>query len=82
VMTGPGARDPRQAPLLEETLRRLVVVRGEEAMPVRDPLPLKLPREVTDGVDEAGDDPDGTGTASTSGRPEMPVPGARIAELR
>jgi hypothetical protein len=83
VMTGPGARDPRQAPLLEETLRRLVVVRGDDAMPVRDPLPLRLPKEVTDQVPGAGDeDPDGTGTASNSGRPEMPLPGARIAEVR
>ncbi|MBL7493110.1 DUF3710 domain-containing protein [Frankia sp. AgB1.9] len=84
VMTGPGAMDPREAPLLEETLRRLVVVRGDEAMPVRDPLPLKLPKEVTDHVEggEGDDDPRGTGTDSTSGRPQMPVPGARIAELR
>jgi len=82
VMTGPGAMDPRQAPLLEETLRRLVVVRGDEAMPVRDPLPMKLPKEVTDHVEQEDGDGPGTGTDSTSGRPQMPVPGARIAELR
>jgi len=82
VMTGPGAMDPREAPLLEETLRRLVVVRGEEAMPVRDPLPMKLPKEVTDHVQQEDGDGPGTGTDSTSGRPAMPFPGARIAELR
>jgi len=79
VMTGPGALDPARAPLLEETLRRLVVVRGDEAMPVRDPLPLKLPKEVADHVQGP---PGDEGTDSTSGRPQMPAPGARIAELR
>ncbi|MBL7495169.1 DUF3710 domain-containing protein [Frankia sp. CNm7] len=84
VLTGPGALDPTRAPLLVETLRRLVVVRGDDAMPVRDPLPLKLPKEVTDNVpgSAGGDAPAGTGTSATSGRPQMPTPGARIAELR
>ncbi|ONH30444.1 DUF3710 domain-containing protein [Pseudofrankia asymbiotica] len=82
VMTGPGALDPSRAPLLEETLRQLVVVRGDDAMPVRDPLPLKLPKEVSDHVEGLDEDGDGTGTEATSGRPQMPTPGARIAELR
>ena len=81
VMTGPGALDPTQAPLLEETLRRLVVVRGDDAMPVREPLPLKLPKEVADHVEGLRGE-DGTGAEASSGRPEMPAPGARIAELR
>ncbi|OHV40690.1 MULTISPECIES: DUF3710 domain-containing protein [Pseudofrankia] len=82
VMTGPGALDPSEAPLLEETLRRLVVVRGDDAMPVRDPLPLKLPKEVADHVGGLDENGAGTGTDATSGRPQMPAPGARIAELR
>jgi hypothetical protein len=83
VMTGPGAIDPSQAPLLTETLRRLVIVRGDGAMPVRDPLPMKLPKEITEQMQAAAaTEPDGTGTESNSGRPQMPVPGARIAELR
>lgn len=82
VLTGPGAEDPAAAPLLDLTLRLLVVVRGHEAMPVRDPLPLRLPKEVTDNVVDAGDDDGpGTGTDARSGRPAAPVPGVRVAEI-
>jgi hypothetical protein len=81
VMTGPGALDPAQAPLLDETLRRLVIVRGDEAMPVRDPLPMHLPKELLEHM-QAVAPPDGTGTAADAGRPQMPTPGVRIAELR
>ncbi|MFI5907415.1 DUF3710 domain-containing protein [Dactylosporangium sp. NPDC051541] len=52
VFQGPAAIDPEAAPPLLECLRNLVVDRGNEAMPVREPLPLHLPKEVTDG--EAG----------------------------
>ncbi|MCM3884223.1 DUF3710 domain-containing protein [Frankia sp. R82] len=78
VVTGAAGSDPGAAPLLEETLRRVVVARGDEAMPVRDPLPLTLPREVADH-------PDGPGAATasaTSGRPGLPTPGVRTAEIR
>ncbi|MCL9758074.1 DUF3710 domain-containing protein [Frankia sp. AiPa1] len=77
VVTGAAGSDAGAAPLLEETLRRLVVARGDDAMPVRDPLPLTLPREVADHPDG----PDAS-TSATSGRPEMPVPGVRTAEIR
>ncbi|WP_131769956.1 DUF3710 domain-containing protein [Candidatus Protofrankia californiensis] len=87
VFTGYAALDPAAAPLLAEALRRLVVVRGDHAMPLRDPLPLKLPREVTDphGSDDQADpfDPDPRdatpGVAVTAAR--MPAPGVRIAEV-
>ncbi|MBX6388849.1 MAG: DUF3710 domain-containing protein [Frankia sp.] len=86
VLTGPGALDPAQAPLLDKVLRLLVVVRGEEAMPVRDPLPLRLPKEVAESAQAAAAaraaGRAGPGTDSRSGRPGMPVPGARIAEVR
>jgi hypothetical protein len=77
VVTGPAGQEPGAGPLLDETLRRLVVVRGDSAMPVRDPLPLRLPKEVVDH-------PDGPGAQDTtqSGRPEMPAPGVRISETR
>jgi hypothetical protein len=75
VFTGPAAQNPAAAPRLDETLRRLVVVRGEDAMPVRDPLPLRLPREVTEHAD-------GAPAAVESTRPAMPVPGVRISETR
>ncbi|WP_261568590.1 DUF3710 domain-containing protein [Frankia gtarii] len=78
VVTGVAGGEPGAAPLLDETLRQLVVARGEGAMPVRDPLPLTLPREVA----EHPEGPGGSATAATSGRPQLPVPGVRTAELR
>jgi len=48
VYQGPAAVDPTQSKELAECLRGLVVDRGTEAMPVREPLALRLPREITD----------------------------------
>jgi hypothetical protein len=48
VYQGPAAVDPAVAPALVECLENLVVVRGNEAMPVRDPLPLQLPKELAE----------------------------------
>jgi hypothetical protein len=69
LITGPAATDDALAAPLEAALRDVVVVRGTDPMAVRDPLPLRLPRQVTDqqaaeagdGGDEAidGDDVDG-----------------------
>lgn len=42
---GPAAVNPTQAAALTECLRGLVVNRGDEARPVREPLPLRLPPE-------------------------------------
>jgi hypothetical protein len=47
LITGPGATDPSLAEPLLAALKDVVVVRGGEAMAVRDPLPLRLPKEVT-----------------------------------
>jgi Protein of unknown function (DUF3710) len=63
VYQGPVAADPSLAGPLAECLSGLVVDRGLEAMPVREPLPLRLPREVTepaDGGGSADDDTDDT----------------------
>ncbi|HEY0358644.1 MAG TPA: DUF3710 domain-containing protein [Mycobacteriales bacterium] len=46
VFTGAAGVDEAAAGLLTDALRGVVVVRGGEPMPVRDPLPLRLPREV------------------------------------
>ena len=46
LITGPGATDPAAAEGLLGALKDCVVVRGGEAMAVRDPLPLRLPKEV------------------------------------
>jgi hypothetical protein len=48
VYQGPAAVDPSVAPALVECLENLVVVRGNEAMPVRDPLPLQLPKDLAE----------------------------------
>jgi hypothetical protein len=45
LLSGPAAVDRETAGRLEFALRGTVVVRGSEAMPIRDPLPLRLPPE-------------------------------------
>ncbi|MFI7078207.1 DUF3710 domain-containing protein [Micromonospora sp. NPDC049903] len=53
VYQGAAATDPDAAGPLADCLNGLVVDRGQEAKPVREPLPLRLPREAADQV-EAG----------------------------
>jgi hypothetical protein len=48
VFQGPAALDPEAAGPLAECLHGLVVDRGKEAMPVREALPLRLPKEVAE----------------------------------
>ncbi|RLK22805.1 uncharacterized protein DUF3710 [Micromonospora sp. M71_S20] len=48
VYQGEVATNPAAAGPLAECLDGLVVDRGQEAKPVREPLPLRLPREVAD----------------------------------
>jgi len=48
TFTGAAAADPAAGPMLAESVRQTVVVRGNDPMPVRDPLPLRLPREVVE----------------------------------
>jgi hypothetical protein len=56
LITGPGATDPAVAEPLLGALKDCVVVRGTEAMAVRDPLPLRLPKEVTAAATAAADE--------------------------
>lgn len=53
LFTGPAATDAAAAALLEESVRALVVARGGDAMPVRDPLPLHLPEAAMQAAQEA-----------------------------
>ncbi|MGK5522202.1 DUF3710 domain-containing protein [Micromonospora sp. URMC 107] len=53
VYQGEVATNPAAAGPLAECLDGLVVDRGQEAKPVREPLPLRLPREVADQAVEA-----------------------------
>ncbi|MEO3777311.1 DUF3710 domain-containing protein [Micromonospora sp. B11E3] len=48
VYQGEAAADPTAAGPLAQVLDGLVVDRGQEAKPVREPLPLRLPREVAE----------------------------------
>ena len=41
-----GPADPGQAEAFEEVLRNVIVVRGNEPLPVREPVPLTLPKDV------------------------------------
>lgn len=52
LFTGSAASDPAKASVLEDAVRNIVVVRGTSPMPVRDPLPLVLPKEVTEQAAE------------------------------
>ena len=47
---GPVALDPAQSPVLVDCLEGLVVARDPEPRPVREPLPLRLPKEMAEQV--------------------------------
>jgi hypothetical protein len=51
VYNGPAARDPAAAGPLAECLRGVVVARGDEARPVKEPLPLRLSTELADQLE-------------------------------
>lgn len=61
VYQGPAAADPASAGPLAECLRGVVVDRGTEARPVREPLPLKLSDAMAEQVQGAAD---GSGPAA------------------
>ncbi|MEJ3743562.1 DUF3710 domain-containing protein [Actinomycetes bacterium KLBMP 9797] len=65
VYQGPAAVDPERAGPLIDCMHGLVVDRGHEAKPVREPLPLRLPRDVTDQAraSQAAQEADGDGAA-------------------
>lgn len=74
LLSGPAAVDRAAAARLELVLTGTIVVRGTDAMPIRDPLPLKLPPEAAAAVEEAGEQ--GTPTL------EQLDPGPTITETR
>lgn len=82
LVTGPAATDSAQAQELEAAFRAVVVQRGAEAMAVRSPLPLHLPRQVTE---QALDPIDSERPDSDSAEPpslELPERGPEITERR
>jgi hypothetical protein len=51
LLSGPAALDPEAAEPLLSVLAGTIVVRGTDAMPIRDPLPLKLPKEAVEAAE-------------------------------
>jgi hypothetical protein len=81
VYQGKAAVDPSVAGPLAVCLHGLVVDRGNQAMPVRDPLPLRLPREVAERAEAdrqaTGDTaPVGDAQVDGGGRPGPGVNGS------
>jgi hypothetical protein len=80
VYQGPAAVDPSVAEPLVRSLHGVVVNRGQEAMPVRDPLPLRLPKEIAEhATRESADASDGqpANGAAPGGRAGPPRPTPR-----
>ena len=48
MLTGSPATEASKARPFEETFRNIVVVRGTDPLPVRDPVPLQLPKEAAE----------------------------------
>ena len=72
MLTGPAATDAALAEELEQALRQVVVVRGSDPMAVRDPLPLKLPKDVQEAAEKG----------AAPAVPQAPERGPEIAETR
>jgi Protein of unknown function (DUF3710) len=69
LFQGPAATDAEAAAPLFACLDGLVVERGREAMPVREPLPLRLPRDIAEQAARA------EGAAGPGAAPTAPAPG-------
>ncbi|MDP9435500.1 MAG: DUF3710 domain-containing protein [Actinomycetota bacterium] len=81
LFSGAAAVQPEAAAPLEDALRQVVVVRGTDPMAVRDPLPLRLPREVAEqaAAEQAAAEQE---AAEQSRAPQMPERGPEITETR
>ena len=76
MLAGAPATEDAQAKPFLDTFRGVVVVRGSEPLPVRDPVPLQLPKEAAEQVAAAAEQAARAG----SGRPGSGV--GRAAGLR
>lgn len=66
LITGPAATDDGAAEAFEQVLRQIVVVRGNEPMPVREQIPLRLPADPRGSQPAEGGATDGDGADSPS----------------
>jgi hypothetical protein len=74
LVTGPAAHDDAAFAPLVEAFRQVAVDRGDEAMVVREPLPLRLPADAVQAAEEA---------AAEQGQAlSMPERGPEITEIR
>jgi hypothetical protein len=53
MMLGPAATEPARAKIFEDAFRNTVVVRGREPLPVREPVPLQLPKDAAAQLEQA-----------------------------
>jgi hypothetical protein len=79
LLTGHAAVDAAAAAPLLDALKQVVVVRGGEAMAVRDPLPLRLPKEVAEQAEQASLEEE-----QQRERPDLSLParGPEITEIQ
>lgn len=83
LITGAGAQDPARATELEAAFRDVVVVRGADPMVVRDPLVLRLPKDVADQAAQAAATQNAAPAARQAGAPVPPPErGPEITEVR
>ena len=75
VFLGKASRDSAAAEALQKAIRGMVVVRGIEAMPVGNALPLRVPREETGAAPEQAPTPERTTI-------KLPERGPEITETR
>ena len=75
VFLGKASRDSGAAEALEKTIRGMVVVRGNDAMPMGNALPLRVPRDETDAATEQAPTPERTTIT-------LPERGPEITETR
>jgi hypothetical protein len=69
LFQGRAATDPEAAGPLVACLEGLVVDRGKEAMPVREALPLRLPRDVAEQAAQVTESPPALPGGGVNGRP-------------
>lgn len=79
VFLGQAARDPQAASVVEEAARSVVVVRGGQAMPVGNAIPMRVPVSA-----DSGEAVSAVAPGSTQQRPTITLPerGPEITETR
>jgi hypothetical protein len=82
LFSGPAAIDVAAAERLEFAFRETIVVRGKEAMPIRDPLPLRLPPEAVQLAQEQLEAQTAAQAEPAAPTLEQLEPGPTITETR